>query len=771
MQSAGSLSGPVPAPGTRRSAFPWGGKQAQLHALASVRRAVAALPRYLSGVRVVQLALIVDQSRRFTGAEPWLQAAVALPAIAVLSIPLLFRRAPLAAIAPTAWVPLVMAAVACYWPLDRWALGVLLASVLVAACSGWSFHPRILQRLSGLTAWISAARLTFAVWGIYLWCLVVQPPPVITMVAVGLLPLPCAVALSRWLVPAAAPARWATAGLLLLLIPALPGSVTAGRGIALGFYTLLGLVLVADVCAALATLSHRGVSQTGSVDLAGTSGRAQRAALAALLPGLLLAAGVRLAALYSTAMPVGSDQFQYYEFAQSISSTGVTTAPRPLYMLGATAFGVAPLSGVYLSFVQQLSGVPLFPSAAVAIVFAGVLQWLALVALVHDATRSLRLTAIAGFVWALVPVGLDMQTWFGLANAFGLALLLLLLQAVRRFWIEGRWRWLLATGVLSCSLLLAHPLTAVFATAGGGLLVVLLIVADLRSGKPIAGKLVRLVACSGLALAVASPDLYFRYLSRGELISASWQSYLASRPDAAYLGWVIGLPLALLGLAGVLIVLTSRQRALGRGLRPAFGLAVVSALLLFGWLFGVRFPYGRVPIFLAAGLAPFASVALWRWGGRRLDSALFGTALLLAPHAGRMIVGDRDFFRYPNGASVQALQWIGQNTPPDAVLMVQSCQFSAATYFARRPTLPAMLPTMLSSSSEYPATQAALRIFNASPGFEQDLRKYNVRTVLLDRGCKVEGSVQSESQLSHLEGLPEPFRPVFDNGEMLVLER
>jgi hypothetical protein len=136
-----------------------------------------------------------------------------------------------------------------------------------------------------------------------------------------------------------------------------------------------------------------------------------------------------------------------------------------------------------------------------------------------------------------------------------------------------------------------------------------------------------------------------------------------------------------------------------------------------------------------------------------------------------MIQADQAFFRYPTAGSIGALTWIRDNTPPNAVLVVQQCQFSAASYFAQRPVMPAMEATDLSSSSELPVTQAALRIFTGSPEFQVDLDTYHVQTVLLDRGCQVPGAVQSPQQLTHLTTGPHPFRPVFDDGDMLVLER
>jgi hypothetical protein len=270
-------------------------------------------------------------------------------------------------------------------------------------------------------------------------------------------------------------------------------------------------------------------------------------------------------------------------------------------------------------------------------------------------------------------------------------------SAGRQFWAalraeRGRWPLLLLAALLTTAMMLTHYRVTVFAAAfvGSALLVAVLARRSPRYGLLLAA---RATLAAGAALLLALPWLLNLY--NGKLV-VNTQAFVGGGVPAARVEAVITMPavhpyyvhggVLLLGLLGLLIagwrrewrigllavwcallVLTVVPRIVGLP-----GTGAIDYLTAFGTLY--------LPVAALAGYALAAMQAgaaqLGRWlrlpqavGHGALVLLLLGSMLAGVPQQADILTGNTQLL---NRADVAAMEWIRENTAPDAHFLVNS---------------------------------------------------------------------------------------------------
>lgn len=336
---------------------------------------------------------------------------------------------------------------------------------------------------------------------------------------------------------------------------------------------------------------------------------------------------------------------------------------------------------------------------------------------------------VAAWLMAFHPVFQEMFGWGGYPNALGLVFLLLSVYFILRAYREGRRRSFLGALVCSSLLVLSHHLsTIVFFSIALGLFAFYLWV-RLRKDGCLEGRGTRWAAFS---FAVASAVFLLWRAAAGPFQYVVFNpASLTARPfDADAFWWIFkSQPVtALLFLASILGAFTLKLRG------KLFELALLATWTLFpfiftqSYVFGIALDFKRFPLFSVPPLVVLSSCSLSIVQGRLTASAVEINAsgsnlrqsrqlqLQADPHAlliasililllcGMMFVGAAvqqsvfayyhyvTDYAYSDKERAEALNWIRENTPSDAVVVADDAFGRWVEGLANRRVLMALPP-------------------------------------------------------------------------------
>lgn len=479
----------------------------------------------------------------------------------------------------------------------------------------------------------------------------------------------------------------------------------------------------------------------------------------------------------------GDDWAKYLLYADEIRHQGKLLLTNDLWM-GGRPFsedpGVPSLEGAAL----LMTGAP-----AGALVRTIVVLCLIQLAVVFGATRAwfgLLPAAGATLLLAIVPASQNILGWHGLANAGALAILALVLVQVGS-WLAGNLdrRAQIGLAITIVGVVAAHRFTALFMFGMLGLSIGAAALASLRragpdgAARPAHGELFSAVAWTiafaaliGLLVAL---DLRTRAGDSGGTLP--YTSYLTTKIDLSLA--IRDISPLLAGVAIATVVILTALRRLPREVWPPVAMALVAALLAYGWVFHLPLYYSRVTFFVPLPLAFIAAAGFGALNDalRRRTSAApsrgatsdasttqdasastdprgagsgrapaTAVSVVLAAAMAFVFAGAwrqaeevRDFYAFASTNALRALDALSTKLEPNEIVATDRCWSFLATWLLHTRTYPALEEQDIQPKAELVIARRSAAILHGTDEGRRLMRELPVRYGLLDPTCPVSG--------------------------------
>lgn len=523
-----------------------------------------------------------------------------------------------------------------------------------------------------------------------------------------------------------------------------PALGLAATSIALISVTVVGVPLTGVSVRAvvwLLVLAGLAVPRDPAPAPAGWRARAQPVLLDLVVLAGIFTVSIVLAWRVIGDVPVpGDDWAKYLLYADEIRHQGKLLLDNDLWM-GGRPFSEDP-------GVPSLEGAALLMTGAPAGALVRTILVLSLIqlAVVFGATRAwfgLFPAAAATLLLAIVPSSQNILGWHGLANAGALAILALVLVQVGA-WLAGNLdrRAQFGLAITVVGVVATHRFTALFMFGTLGLS--MLAAAALG---PRRGELLRAVAWTiafvipvGLLVAF---DLQTRTANSGGTLP--YTSYLTTKINLSLAARDITPLLAALAAATVVVLVALRR--LPREVWPPVAMALVAALLAYGWVFHVPLYYSRVTFFVplplalvaAAGIAA-AQGALPAQGPRTAASAVLAAAMAFVfVGAWRQAEDVRGFYAFASTNGLRALDALSTKLAPNEIVATDRCWSFLATWLLHTRTYPALEEQDIQPKAELIIARRSAAILHGTDEGRALMRTLPVRYAVLDPTCPVSG--------------------------------
>jgi hypothetical protein len=476
---------------------------------------------------------------------------------------------------------------------------------------------------------------------------------------------------------------------------------------------------------------------------------------ALVLLGSILCLGITLQGSIVGGTPLpGEDWGHYLLYADQIRQQHSLLIDNPYWMLGGQRFAEDPGAPSLYSAYVLLTGEP------TSVLLQGIWVFAALaVVSVFTFAATLWGTAaglISAGLYAAVPMNLDMLSWYGLANIFGLVLLpivLLALGIALRERNRGDWAMLLGLGLVA--LAAAHRLTFLVACLALVPCVAVLVYRRRR-------ETVRLVLLGGAGVVLGGGVV--AYLVEQGVATKGLQGYHAYLPTKVHWHLVDRDLTTLLGVLGAIALLLV---LLAPGLRRdasrfvLFSLSAAILALTYAWVVHVPTSYDRPSYFLPLLLAVAVGVALGRLAPRLAVLAI--AAIVLVAFQARDLAPDfRGFYGYVNRESLAVLGKTERLVEPGQPVVTDTCWAFLAPWLLQRPTLAALDPSFILPAVEVEPARLARRILYGGPAGASIARRTGIRYALVDPLCTHAGGTPVAP--------PDIGTPVFASTRLVVLD-
>ena len=294
---------------------------------------------------------------------------------------------------------------------------------------------------------------------------------------------------------------------------------------------------------------------------------------------------------------------------------------------------------------------------------------------------------VAAALWAVLPAGLNVLSWHGLAQVYAMGLLPVLALCTGMA-LRGHvgWRWALLLTCSGLATLAAHRLTALVA---GVALVPLLLGAAVRrdrAGMRFLVVSIGLAAVLGAGLLVHLMRLYGRtggppdyraFLER----RIGWESWTRD------LTWIV----VTLGVAALVALIWHPRTRKDPSILVLCSLLAIPVVLSYAWVVDVPLDYARMGYYVALPLVASVGAA----SGRLLPRAAIALALipilLVAWRADELGPRYRTFYQLADRTSLRGLSYMQQRSSSLLTAVVtDQCWAFLAPWLLQRPTFAAL---------------------------------------------------------------------------------
>ena len=524
------------------------------------------------------------------------------------------------------------------------------------------------------------------------------------------------------------PISWLLAPPLGFAISSILLITASGLGVPLTEVTIY--LLLAGACAA-------GV--VASASLSGSAPHPRlRARLAAapeipilLVATLLLAIGLESKAIGGTPLP-GADWAHYLLYSVEISNHHGLLLHNSYWMLGNEPFaedpGVPSLYGAYLTMSGQGADL-LYHGIWVFALFGIVTTYVFVRTLFGDVAG-----VAAAAVCAVAPLTQNVLTWHGLANAYAIMYIPLILLAAGMM-LRGnpsrRWSGFLA--LLLVALVAGHRLSFLIVAVALLFLSLLSLARAPRYTLEFLLRTILIGVAIGFGVAI--------YLIRQASSLGGLQSYKAYLPTkitgdtlelvAHYLSW----PFIAAAVVGLAIVLLRRRLRVDPAAYVPLGF--LASLIVVGYSWIAHFPteYSRVIYYLPLPIAALVGIGLAAIPRRA--AVVLGIVLVawVAPLSSTRAGEARSFFTFVDPGSERGLDYLSHRLKPGDVVAADRCWSFLATWELRHRVLGGLDPSLSLAGSEARPASIARRILVGSRESVALAERYGVHYALINPIC------------------------------------
>ncbi len=490
----------------------------------------------------------------------------------------------------------------------------------------------------------------------------------------------------------------------------------------------------------------------------------QRGMIAAALLLALGALLVRGISIYAFPYPTGPDYGLHLLFARQTVETGYIPEFAENYQIGRATWPLLPGGPLVFGAASAISGAEVF-SLAHLILFAALIEVIGTVALAYQLFRRPAPALIAGAISAALPLFVDMMTWAGYPNLLALSLYPTCFAAWLAYWQTPDRRWLLVTALLLCGTAYLHHLSTLWLVLTLGLFsfihLIIQPVASLRRLLPIALTCAVLgapIALEAIALTIGQDaGGVLTDADRFEATRVTWETW-------ARVITPMGVPLLVAGVPALLL-----HRAVPRQAKILIGgLAVISLVFMFGWLFGLRFYYTRALYFLALPIALSGAALLTSWRQRWLRVGV--ASLLIGALAVSAIARANSasaWFEIVTPDVIDAVAWLEEYSTPGEMVVTGTFFGFQIPRLLDRPLLAALTPDLISNAEILPLAADATAIMMGLDGMDEALAAHGVRYVLVrTRSPDIPNPERSRAVMNAHPRM----RLIFRNADMLIYE-
>ena len=523
-----------------------------------------------------------------------------------------------------------------------------------------------------------------------------------------------------------------------------PLTATSIRGIAL----LLTLVS-AGVSALPAFRRERSRRWDGDVRI--------ELAVLLLLTAILVLASTLYDPVVGGAPVPGEDWGHYLLYAQQIAREHAIRIDNPYWMGGGLAFsqdpGVPPLYGAFLLVGGQSAGV--LVHGIVLFSLLGILAVFVFTAGLWGSKAGL----VAAGLWAVLPAGLDLLSWHGLASVYALALYplaALCIGAVHR----GRlgWRWALLLALTGVSLLGAHRMTALVA---GVTLTPVLALAIFHRPKP-GARFLAAVALFGLVLGGGLVLHLIRLLEKTGQVS-DYRLFLVRKVQWSYsvrdLTWTV-IALGLVGLAALIAHPRTRRDP---ALLVLVGMIAGPVALGYAWLVHIPLDYIRMGTYLALPLVAACGAAWGRLLPQRALPLVIVPILLVAGRAHDLGPQFRSFYQIADPVTLRGLASLDVRTRTStAPIVTDQCWAFLVPWLLQHRSLAGLEDWTIPFRQDLEPARRARRILYGGASGRALARRLGIRYVVLDPKCS---SWSTQDLPVTIRG-----KPLYASNRLLILQ-
>ncbi len=457
--------------------------------------------------------------------------------------------------------------------------------------------------------------------------------------------------------------------------------------------------------------------------------RIELAVLLLLTAILVLAATLYDPVVGGTPVP-GEDWGHYLLYAQQIAQEHAVRIDNPYWMGGGLAFsqdpGVPPLYGAFLLVGSQAAGV--LVHGIVLFSLLGVIAVFVFAAGLWGSKAGL----VAAGLWAVLPAGLDLLSWHGLASVYALALYPLVALCVGSA-LRGRlnWRWALLLALASAALLGAHRMTALVA---GVAFAPVLVIAIVRRPK-LGARFLATVSLFGLVLGGGLVLHLTRLLEKTGQVS-DYRLFLVRKVQWSYsvrdLTWTV----VALGVVGLATLIAHPRMRRDPALIALVGMIAGPVALGYAWLVHIPLDYVRMGTYLALPLVAASGAAWGRLLPRRALPLAIVPILLVAGRAHDLGPQFRSFYQLADRVTLRGLATLDERTRTStAPIVTDQCWAFLVPWLLQHRSLAGLEDWTIPFRQDLaPARQARQILYGGASG-RTLARHLGIRYVVLDPKC------------------------------------
>ena len=393
-----------------------------------------------------------------------------------------------------------------------------------------------------------------------------------------------------------------------------------------------------------------------------------------------------------------------------------------------TLFQYPPLFNMILALAIYLTKDPLTSVKFLGLLLIWILP-LASYPIVKEVTGSSEVGAVAVWLFAFHPSFAEMYGWGGYPNLLGLIFLLLTTYLLLRIYNAGSLRYVIGASISASLLVFSHHLTTIVYSA---IAFTWLIIITYKYFKG--------VISSNLALKSLTPIfisggafLLWRYLAGPfQYITYNYASLVLRPFDLDAFWWIFKdqISTALLFILAVLGFITLYVRGSRESLTILFTWIIFPFLFTQSYIFGIALDFKRFPIFSVPPILILASASLINISGSKLIRrygdeyyANLDRSILLSMAVGLIILTlsigiampykISEYYHYLTDYAygveekLDALNWIIENTPRDAVIVADEGFGRWIEGYAGRRVLMALPPYQIFIKGEYRRFEAS----------------------------------------------------------------